>query len=180
MRKALLSIVVVLIVAELAGCGPRRVEPPRTVSDPSFNPQEIPKIAVLVLPARPLPTRMIEDEFITVLIRKGYKVPSRSDLEELMKESKFQRSGLTDSDAARLGKILNVPAVLIVSLTEFDIKTGRDYSYVNATLSARLIGVEKTEILWIGTISDWHSTRNSNYLLTNMARNIARSIPAMY
>jgi hypothetical protein len=180
MKKAVLSVMLILTVVALVSCGPRKVEPPRTVSDPSFNPQEINKIAVLVMPARNMPTRLIEDEFITSLMRKGYKVPSRSDLEQLMRESKFQRSGLTDGDAARLGKILNVPAVLIVSITEYDVKNSRDYSYVNATMSARLIGVEKTEILWIGTNSDWHSSRNSNLLLSSLARNIARSIPARY
>src|SRR3954447_2327176 len=53
--------------------------------------------------------REIEDIFISQATRKGYRVASRSDIESITKEMEFERSsGLTDSDIAAIGRILNV------------------------------------------------------------------------
>jgi hypothetical protein len=85
--------------------------------------------------------RQIEDIFIKESISKGYRVVSRSDIEPLLQEMGFQKhSGLTDKDAAELGRMLNVPAVVIVAITRDE----RDAS----ALGVRLISVEEAEVLW--------------------------------
>jgi len=45
-----------------------------------------------------------------------------------LKEMQFQKSGLTDDDAVNLGKVFNVQAVLIVSIT--DLKVNRDKKHL--------------------------------------------------
>ena len=62
--------------------------------------------------------RLVKDEFLQVLIEKGYSLVSRSDMASVMKEQTFQRSGVTEDNAAALGKLLNVPAVLVVRITQ--------------------------------------------------------------
>ena len=111
------------------------------------------KIAVLVEPRRGTPTRGIEDEFISVLLDKGYNVSSRSDVEKVVKEISFQKSGLTDlsnEDAAEIGKILNVPSVIIVHITDLYTKRYKSGApYVQASMGARIVKVETAEILWV-------------------------------
>ena len=83
------------------------------------------KLAVVVVGNNRLPRaapqsdqqRLVEDEFLQVLIEKGYSLVSRSDMASVMKEQTFQRSGVTEDNAAALGKLLNVPAVLVVRIT---------------------------------------------------------------
>ena len=93
----------------------------QTSSKPGFDPQRLDKIAILVEKGREIPDRMIEDEFISALLRKNYTVAARSDTQAILKEMQFQKSGVTDDDAVKLGKVLNVQAVLIVSVTSLKV-----------------------------------------------------------
>jgi len=176
----------------LLSCIPQQAKPVRTVSNPEFNPKSINKIAIFVQDgrnfrhAKNFPQRLVEDEFMTGLIEKGYSVPARSDIEKIMKEQQFQHSGLADEDAAKLGKILNVPAILIVSLTQYENKnsghTSNQYimDRVEATLSARLVSVEKTEVLWVGTYSARAKKDQGSNLCATIAKRIADSFPSRY
>jgi Curli production assembly/transport component CsgG len=164
-------------------------------SSPAFNPQNITKLAVLVVNERNYRVlrqadRLIEDEIIPVLLGKGYSIASRSDAKAIRDELKFQReSGLTDEDASRIGKMLNVPAVLIVSINQYEtgrtrpIKLGRrTYSHyvTHATMGARLISVETGEILWLGKHSDDYSSedRHNTEALAQLSRTIASAFPS--
>jgi hypothetical protein len=61
----------------------------------------------------------------------------------LLKEQKFQTSGITsDEDATKAGKILNVPAVMLVNIPKFK-------EEINMT--AKIIDVEDGSVLWIGS-----------------------------
>ena len=123
----------------------------KTTSKPGFNAQRLDKIAILAERGREIPDRMIEDEFISALLRKDYTIAARSDIQAVLKEMQFQKTGLTDDDAVNFGKVLNVQAVLIVSVTS--LKVNREKKQLECTLDARLISVEKSEVLWIGTNS---------------------------
>lgn len=189
--KRILSITLLACMFLLVSCIPQ-AKPVRTVTNPGFNPTAINKIAIFVQDgrnfrhAKNFPQRLVEDEFMTGLIGKGYSVPARSDIEKIMKEQQFQHSGLADEDAAKLGKILNVPAILIVSLTQYENKnsghTSNQYimDRVEATLSARLVSVEKTEVLWVGTYSARAKKDQGSNLCATIARRIADSFPSRY
>lgn len=81
---------------------------PQTSADNSFDPAKATKLAVIVEGnSRPRMTqtqtdqqRLVEDQFIEILIQKGYSLVSRSDIQSVMKEQQFQRSGLTEDNAA--------------------------------------------------------------------------------
>jgi hypothetical protein len=148
--------------------------PPETSSDPAFHPDKLTKMAVIVvgesrggggglgrLGGVPRDTqsdqqRLVEDEFVQSLLQKGYSITARSDVEAVMKEQGFQRSGLTEGNAAAIGKILNVPAVLVVRITESSTQSRMNPRIrgqvleARASMGARLVGVESAEIWWIG------------------------------
>ena len=172
--------------------GPRR--PPETSSDAAFHPEAIAKLAVIVVserrgaPGREVQTdqqRLVEDEFVQALLAKGYSVASRSDVEAIVKEQRFQRSGLTEGDAAAIGKMLNVPAVLVVRVTEASAqnvmapKTRRYVTEVRATMGARLIGVESGSVWWIGKHGDVRLGA-SRGAVTDILADVADSLAAAF
>ena len=84
----------------------------------------------------------ITDFFNMELMKRGFVPVERSQIESLLKEQKFQASDVTTKeDAARAGKILNVPAVILVNIPKY----GEDLN-----MTAKMIDVEDGSILWIG------------------------------
>jgi hypothetical protein len=157
---------------------------PRSVTSASYDPEKYSRVAVLAIAEQPNVNpgllRRMEDSFTMEIIQKGYSVVSRSDVQRVLQEVNFQRnSGLTDSGdrtAAKIGKILNVPAIVLVGVNNVGEhehytpassgytrrKDGQvsAYSYgpssimiSSAAVSARLIDVQTTDVLWIGQAS---------------------------
>jgi hypothetical protein len=187
---------------------PPAAKPPETSADSSFRPEKITKLAVLVVgESRPGYSgglgsigsprasndglsdqqRLVEDEFVQALLQKGYSIASRSDVAAIVKEQGFQRnSGLTESDAARIGKVLNVPAVLIVRVTEastqseYNAAIRKQQTQARASMGARLINVETASVWWIGKHSNARlvSGRNAvNEVVAEVAKAIATAFP---
>ncbi len=99
------------------------------------------------------PFRFVEDEITAVLLQKGYTVPNRSDLRAALAELKlFENTGLTDEDSNRVGKLLKASAILIISAIggaeNFTFK-GQAYARLNFRISARLIRIGQSDILWM-------------------------------
>ncbi len=133
--------------------------------------------------------RTVEDGFLQALIGKGYTVVARSDLDEILSEQRIQASDVTEAALARAGRVLNVDAILLVDVSWADatrygleLFNGESSSWMaEASLSARLIGVELAELLWIGS---WHASvrtpgrDGATAVLHEISRVAARSIPA--
>ena len=85
----------------------------------------------------------ISDFMVLELLKKGYAPVERSQVQSILKEHEFQASDLTSNvGAAQAGKILNVPAVIIINVPKF----GSEMS-----MTAKLVDVEDGSILWIGS-----------------------------
>ena len=130
--------------------------------------------------------RLVEDEFVQVLLQKGYSLVSRSDIQSVVKEQQFQRAGLTEDNAAALGKLLNVPAVMVLKITECtaesqrDPRTGLPIWIGRASLGARLISVESGNIWWTGKHTESGQVRGrgeASLVLADVAKNIAMAFP---
>ena len=173
MKKVLFFLVIIFFITSCA-TAPYEL-PVKHVAAPSFNPNKHYKLAILIEPNTKLPSRLIEDEFMKLLISKGYTISSRSDVMSIMRELKFQHKGLTDGDASKIGKMLNVPAVLIVSLTNYHKESG----WINISVGARMIDVEKAEILWLGSCKDGNSRYAFRYMMDRISNSIARKIPTI-
>ncbi|MHC4596011.1 MAG: hypothetical protein ACYS9C_13220 [Planctomycetota bacterium] len=85
----------------------------------------------------------IADFFVLELMKKGYTPIERAQVQSLLDEYEFQASDLTtDEGAARAGRILNVPVVLVVNIPNF----GEEMS-----MTAKMIDVEDGSVLWAGS-----------------------------
>ena len=85
----------------------------------------------------------ISDFFVMELMKRGYNVVERQSVQALLKEQEFQASDMTSNeDAARAGRIYNVPAVLVINIPKYKDKM---------EMTAKLLDVEDASILWIGS-----------------------------
>ena len=85
----------------------------------------------------------IGDFFAMELLRKGYTPVERAQVQALLAEQEFQATDVTSTEgAARAGRILNVPTVLVVNIPNF----GEEIS-----MTAKMINVEDGSILWMGS-----------------------------
>ncbi|MEW6259427.1 MAG: hypothetical protein AB1547_05920 [Thermodesulfobacteriota bacterium] len=183
-ESTLFKLFVCLMALLGAGCSARHPPVADTSFSPSFYQTDIDKVAVLVesqgrLISRNLSYRYLEDDFITALMRKGYRVASRSDLKKLKIEVNFQHSGLTDFDAVQIGRMLNIPAIIVVSITSMDRIGHRTYNIQKyfCAIGARLISVEKGEVLWIGKIAGYGYATSENELIPGLLYSLAESFP---
>lgn len=87
----------------------------------------------------------IADFFGMELLKKGYTPVERAQVQALLKEQEFQVSDVTSpEDAARAGRVLNVPVVLVVNIPKY----GEEMN-----MTAKMIDVEDAGILWMGSAS---------------------------
>ena len=172
LRHILLTPLFLAITLGLSGCmdvppnyapevlrKPQAFQPATGTPLPNFAAANITKIAVVGVDGSGPDTAMLEgivdEEFAAELIRKGYTTASRKDVQKVQKELDFQtRSGLTDSNAAAMGKMLNAQAIVIISFSgngKKFIYRHREYARFNIRCSARMLTVQSTEMLWVGS-----------------------------
>lgn len=127
-------------------------------------------------------SRLVEDEFIAVLLRKGYTVASRRDVETALKElPNSERLG--DTEANQVAKLLRVSGIIAVSAVGdcslFSYK-GKHYLRASMRLSARLISAETSEVVWLGTKSFTGDIEENEFTmdwLTGLFREMAETFP---
>jgi len=84
----------------------------------------------------------IGDFFGMELLKKGYTPVERAQVQALLKEQAFQATEVTSAEgAARAGRILNVPAVLLVNIPTYK---------EEMNMTAKMLDVEDGSILWMG------------------------------
>jgi hypothetical protein len=132
----------------------------------------------------------VEDEFMRAVIEKGYTLAARSDIERILAEQKLQRSDITEKEIARIGRILNVPAVVIVTINAVSTQKyqpiiavkGQQYYSTSVSISARLISAESAEVLWIssytGEVVSERSRETEENALSPIASIVASGLPA--
>jgi len=141
MRTVCLSTLLALLLA--AGCASSKGE---GYVRKGYDFGQIDKVAVLDVAGRvrgDAVKNQISDFFAMELMKKGYTPVERSKVQTLLKEQKFQASDVTTADgAARAGRILNVPAVIMVNIPTYK-------EEINMT--AKMVNVEDGSILWVGS-----------------------------
>jgi len=127
----------------IAGCGSQRGE---SVTSVNFNVSKYEKVAIVDVAGAIYGEGVkgqISDLFTMELVRKGYSVIERARIQKLIEEQKFQASDLaSEAGAAKAGKFLNVPAVILVSIPK--------YGEEKMSMTAKMIDVEEGNIIWIG------------------------------
>lgn len=136
----------VIVVLLVGGCSSGHGE---SFSMAGYNFSMVDKVAIVAVegavksePAK----NQIADLFAMELLKKGFAPVERTQVTAKLEEQQLQGSDLTtEAGAAETGKILNVPAVLIINIPHF----GEEIS-----MTAKLVDVEEGIILWIGIGSD--------------------------
>ena len=142
MRNAMIALMFITVL--MAGCASQSGE---SAISPKFQAVagKINKIAVVDVTGQiygEAQKNYIAGIFQKELMLKGYEAVERSEVQKILKEQDFQSSDVTSStQAAQIGKILNVPAVILASIPEYGDKI---------LMVAKLVDVETASILWIG------------------------------
>ncbi len=85
----------------------------------------------------------VEDYLSMEMMKKGYRVVERSRVQQVMEEQDFQVSDRTSArEAARIGEIMNIPAVMML-----DVKIDGE----KLSLTGRMVDSQTGEVLWIGS-----------------------------
>ena len=159
MRTVLAGVLLSMLAA--AGCGSTHAES-QAVAGYDFG--KIDKIAIVEVTGRVYGDAVknkVSDLFTMKLMEKGYMFIDRKDTKTLLKEQQFQASDLASKDgAAKAGRILNVPAVMVIDIPK--------YSGGKMDMTAKLIDVETAAILWIG-----NGTGNTNKGLSTIIGAVA-------
>jgi hypothetical protein len=125
------------------GCASQKGE---SYSRAGFNFGELDKVAILEVSGAvrgEAAKNQIADFFNMELVKRGYTPVVRSEVQKILKEQEFQASDITsDADAARAGKVLNVPAVLLVNIPTYK---------EEMNMTAKIVNVEDGGILWVGS-----------------------------
>jgi len=140
-------VVPVLIIAVLliGGCSSGRAE---SHSRAGYNFSMVDKVAIVAVEGAvksESAKNQIADLFAMEFLKKGYAPVYRAHVRALLEEQQFQASELTtEAGAAEAGKILNVPAVLIISIPHFD---------EEIAMTAKLVDIQDkiSSILWLGS-----------------------------
>lgn len=159
MRTVLAGVLLSMLAA--AGCATSKAES-QAVAGYDFG--KIDKIAIVEVTGRvygEAVKNQISNLFTMKLMEKGYKFIERKDIKTLLKEQQFQASDLASKEgAAKAGRILNVPAVMIIDIPK--------YSGGKMEMTAKLVDVEDATILWMGT-----GTGNTNKGLSTIVGAVA-------
>lgn len=165
---------------------------PETSVDSSFQPEDLTKLAVIAFTEernrqnQSDQQRLVEDIFVQTLLDRGHTVVARSDMQSVLTEQELAKSGLTDDNAVAVGKLLNIPAVLVVRITEYSLETQYDAKRNNrsqmarASVGARLINVDTGGIWWQGNHSLTDEVEVKSELLQilfQLTERLARSFP---
>ncbi len=108
---------------------------------------EVEKVAVLDvqgnLVLNEASRNQVGDFFVMELLKKGYAPIERSQVQSLLNEQDFQQSDVTTTEeAARAGRILNVPAVILINIPKYK---------EQISLTAKMVNVEDGSILWMAS-----------------------------
>jgi len=142
--KIVVNVLIIAVLFVIGGCSSGRAESyPRA----GYNFSMLDSVAVVAVEGAvqsEMAKNQIADLFAMEFLKKGYAPIERAHVKALLEEQELQASELTtEAGAAEAGKILNIPAVLIISIPNFGDEI---------VMTAKLVDIQnKGTILWIGS-----------------------------
>lgn len=181
-----------LIAAGLGGCAITPHRHSEVTADPSFEASRATPIGLVVTDENGQVRRggstEIETRCLQALMAKRYELVERAKLSSLvLNELKFQESGLTESDAVRLGKLANARAMMLVQVTDLQsITSGNERSFITFTrerarLTMRVIDVETGKLMWLASAEGTNAAFGGSEpieLVKQMAADTIAKLPA--
>ncbi len=138
-------VVYMLVIAVLliGGCHPGRGD---SFSRVGYDFSMLDKVAIVAVEGAvksETAKNQIADLFAMEFLKKGFAPVERTQVKAKLEEQQLQAPDLiTEAGAAQVGKILNVPAVLLINIPHVG-----DEIYI----SAKMVDIEDGTILWLGS-----------------------------
>lgn len=130
---------------------------------PDFDIGGITKVAVLTLEnltSEKYASEKIKNIIIMELLTRGIDVIEPGEVIRALKEMKIRNSGSVSSDdIKRLGRLLNVDAVIMGSVETYSISKGITVSYPEVSVNLRMHESANSNIVW----SVWHTTGGASF-----------------
>jgi len=152
---------------------------------PGFNLENIQKIAVLEATPGSGEQLGAADIMSLRLLDNGFNVIERAKIKEVLAENKIvirDDEGL--KQAQRIGQILQADTILILSVSEYTqgqqmvpggaCTAARIESVINIGVTARLVDVKNSEIIWVGAATTQDLSKQSS--LTRVCDSLISSI----
>ena len=182
--KIKIANVVMVLVLLVGGCGVAIVRPVEmnTHKRPTFSMAKINRIAVLEVQKT---ASSAADIMAMRLMDSGFNVIERARIKDVLKETNIQLSHDEDvKNAAEIGNILDADSILIISIS--DMTSGQQMipggcttparieSVVAMGVTARLVDVKTSEVIWVGAAST--QDKSMQVCLTRICDDLISSI----
>lgn len=117
----------------------------------------------------------ISDMFLTELLRvRRYKIVERSQLANVLGETELALSGLSNSKAMQVGQMSGADAVIVGSVSEYEMAAYKGRKYPSVGISIRCIDSQSGEILWSADYTERADDKNVS--LSEHARKVVHAI----
>ncbi len=142
MRNYALTAILITTMIFIGGCAAGK-----STARADYDFSKISKIAVVDV-LGPLGNEgaknQVADMLTMELLQKGYAPIERSQVQNILSEQKFQHDAnmTSEIDAVEVGKILNVPTIMIVNVSKFT---------EDISLSIKMLDAQDGSILWVGS-----------------------------
>ena len=159
------------------------------VLKPGYNFSGIKRVAVLEFKDAsyyPNSGAMAADLFVKYLIKTGYNVVERDELESLLKERQLSLSGLLDNteQAKEFRKLSGIDAIItgsvptLVPERHYYVEGNPRYIAAQVGITCRMISIETGEVLWAGSNTyDAMSTQTAfEYLISSLVRQLMKDL----
>jgi outer membrane lipoprotein SlyB len=141
MIKRFLALMAVCGVFFVLGCASGE-----SYTQAGYNFSKIDKVAVVEIVGDikgETAKQQVFDYLAMELLKKGYNVIERQQVQSVLEEQDFQRSDLTTTQgAAQAGRILNVPAVMVANI---------NVPGERISMTVKMIDTETASIVWMGS-----------------------------
>ncbi len=169
MRKGLFAILLGICVSACA---------PNTVLSPTYDFSQVNRLGIMEFSNAWTDLNGVENLFAKYLIRHGFKVVERAQLESILKEHNISVSGYLAPETTReIGRILGVDLLLIGEVSSY---TPARTDTINAKVAiiAKLVDVETAEIVWIGSDSTESSRAldGADYIAKKLVKSFAKEL----
>ncbi|MGA2090234.1 MAG: GNA1162 family protein [Endomicrobiales bacterium] len=185
MNKSIVLVLLSLCVTLFtSSCGTQQ----SIIVKPGFDFSTIKRVAVLNFddaPSFPNSGAVPAELFTKYLLKTGFSVIERTQIDSILKEHQLFLSGIIDpTQVKEFGKIAGVDAIIVGSISEYvpeqNLYEGDYQRFIAAQvgLTCRMISVETGEVLWVGSDTyDGDNTQTAfEYLISSLVNELMKTL----
>lgn len=117
----------------------------------------------------------VSDMVVTELLRLGrYRIVERSQISRVLGETELALAGVSNAKAMEVGQMTGADAVIVGSVSEYEMAAYKGRKYPTVGLSLRCIDSHNGEIIWSSDYTERADDRN--VALSEQARKVVHAI----